>query len=67
MKHPQGFFVYYSMETTDLQNLIIMINKSKETFSKEKSGEGWSIIVSGRDIQFYFHEDESFDFCSNMR
>ena len=55
------------METTDLQNLIIMINKSKETFSKEKSGEGWSIIVSGRDIQFYFHEDESFDFCSNMR
>ncbi len=48
---------------TDLKNFVQMMNNSQETFSKEKSGDGWVINITSRGIQFFFNEDESFHFC----
>jgi len=47
---------------TDLQNIIVMLGKSDETFEKTKSGKDWKIVVTGRGVYFYFNEDGSFRF-----
>lgn len=50
---------------SDLKNFIVMSSGSNETFSKEKSGEDWLVTITGRNIKFYFNEDETFRFCAS--
>lgn len=40
---------------TDLQNMIIMLAKSEDTFEKAKSGNDWVLILKG--VKFYFNTD----------
>lgn len=49
---------------SDIQNFVQMLNKSKETFSKEKSSDGWMVIITSRKIEFYFNKDGDFQFCA---
>lgn len=51
---------------TDLQNIIVMLGKSNETFEKMKSGKDWVIIVTGRGVEFYFNEDGNFIFLTTI-
>lgn len=48
---------------TDLKSFVQMMNNSKETFSKEKSGDDWVIKITSRGIRFYFNKEESFMYC----
>jgi hypothetical protein len=48
---------------TDLQYMIVMFAKSDETFEKAKSGNDWTLLVTGRGVKFYFNPDGSYCFC----
>ena len=48
---------------TDLKTFVIMLSKSNESFSKEKSGDFWVVKITKRGIEFTFNKDESFYYC----
>ena len=52
---------------TDLKMFINMLNKSDETFTKEKSGKDWVVRITGREVHFLFNEDETFSYCYNEK
>lgn len=43
-----------------------MLSKSQESFEKSKSGQGWTVTVTNRGVQFFFDKDGTFEFlCKN--
>jgi len=51
---------------TDLQNMIVMLSKSDEEFTKYKSGNDWKIQLNQREVCIVFDKDGNFKYMSKV-
>ena len=51
---------------TDLQNMISMISKSDEEFTKYKSGDDWKVCLNNREVYILFDKDGNFKFMAKV-